>query len=808
MDPADEEKTSFVTERGTYCYKVMPFELKNAGATYQRLISKIFKDQIRKTVEAYIDDMVVKSKKKVDHLKHLQDVFDVLRQYGMKLNPTKCSFGVSSGQFLGHVVNYRGIEASLAQTKALSKNAEPKTIKEVQALMGRIAALSRFISKFSALEPGEKLFLYLGVSSIATSGVLIRCKEEKQYPVFYVSKTMTEAERRYSKAERVILSLVHAKRKLRHYFESHPIIVITIFPIRIILHKPDLLGRMTKWAIELSSFNITYEPRTAVKGQTVADFLLECDSEDMEEDLRGCLWKLFVDGSSNQMEAGIGVKLQTPEGTFLSQALRLEFRATNNEAEYEALLAGLKLAKELKVNGEYETKDETMEAYHYTVIREVRNFEKIEFIQVPREHNEDADRLAYSALVSRETLARVIPVGILNQPSIFEESSGPDPWQVNVIPNEPSWIDSIVTYIRNGTLPEQRDEARKIKSNAAKYAIVHNQLYKRSFSGPYLKCVTLTEARQLLRAIHEGMCGNHSGGRSLAHKAMTQGYFWPNMSRDAEEFSRRFDKCQRAQNKYILLATDYFTKWVEAEPYSSVTQTHIRRFIWSNIIYHFGVPRSIVMDNGTNLDSKQVRELLEEYGINQKLAAVSHTQANEQAEIMNRTIFACIKKKLENRKGKWLDELPNVLWAYRTTPRRPTGESPFAMAYGTEAVIQVEYLVPTVQSLAWNQEQNEKMLRFNLNMLEEKRDAAVIRLGSYQQTLASSHNKRVKHRDFTLGDLVLKKKVGMVKKMMSPCEGPYRIAKIIGKGAYILETMAGRLVNKPWNATSLKRYYM
>ncbi|XP_059637593.1 uncharacterized protein LOC132279586 [Cornus florida] len=422
---------------------------RNAGATYQRLISKIFKEQIGKTVEDYIDDMVVKSKKKADHVQHLRGVFDILRRYGMKLNPTKCSFGVSSGQFLGHMVNLKGIEASPAQANALTKNAEPKTIKEVQTLTGWITALSRFISELSdrckpffdtirshgrqvwgdeqrlvltalkkymqnlpvlsAPKSGEKLFLYLGVSSIATSGVLIRYVEGKQYPVFYVSKTMTEAEGRYSKAERVILLLVHAKRKLR-----------------IILHKPDLSGRMTKWAIELSSFDITYDPRTAVKGQAVADFLLECDSEDVEEDL--C----------------IGIKLQTPEGTALSQALRLEFAATNNEAEYETLLAGIKLAKELKVRnlnvfsdsqlvvrqvrGEYKTKDETMEAYRSAVMREAQNFEKIEFIQIPRECNGDADRLACSASGSGETLAKVVPVGILNQPSIFEEPSGSDPW--------------------------------------------------------------------------------------------------------------------------------------------------------------------------------------------------------------------------------------------------------------------------------------------------------------------------------------------------------------------------------------------
>ena len=149
MDPSDQEKTAFVTSQGTYCYKVMPFGLKNAGATYQRLVNKMFKDQIGDTMEVYIDDMLVKSRLKTDHVTHLQEAFDILRRYRMKLNPTKCSFGVSSGKFLGYMVSHKGIEASPEQVKAITRLKSPQCVKDVQRLTGRLAALNRFISRSS-----------------------------------------------------------------------------------------------------------------------------------------------------------------------------------------------------------------------------------------------------------------------------------------------------------------------------------------------------------------------------------------------------------------------------------------------------------------------------------------------------------------------------------------------------------------------------------------------------------------------------------------------------------------------------------
>ncbi|PKA56186.1 RNA-directed DNA polymerase like [Apostasia shenzhenica] len=147
MAKEDEEKTAFITDYGTYCYKVMPFGLKNAGATYQRMIDAVFKSQRGRNLEAYVDDILVKSKTLTEHLSDLRETLDTLRRYNLKLNPTKCTFGAASGKFLGYLVSARGIEANPDKISAIMSMPSPKTAKEIQKLAGRINSFGRFISK-------------------------------------------------------------------------------------------------------------------------------------------------------------------------------------------------------------------------------------------------------------------------------------------------------------------------------------------------------------------------------------------------------------------------------------------------------------------------------------------------------------------------------------------------------------------------------------------------------------------------------------------------------------------------------------
>ena len=214
IHPPDAEKTSFTTPYGLYYYNMMPFGLKNVGATYQRLVTKMFRPLLDRTMEVYIDDMLVKSKQRPDHAAHLQQAFDILREYGMELNPLKCAFGVSVGRFLGFMVTQRGIKANPVQLKAILHSSALSSKKGIQQLTGRLAALGRFISRFTdrlkpffitlrgvnrakwneecdktfvaikqylkeppilvSPEAGDTLYLYLAASDIAVSAALFK----------------------------------------------------------------------------------------------------------------------------------------------------------------------------------------------------------------------------------------------------------------------------------------------------------------------------------------------------------------------------------------------------------------------------------------------------------------------------------------------------------------------------------------------------------------------------------------------------------------------------------------------------------
>nr|XP_027063201.1 uncharacterized protein LOC113689657 [Coffea arabica] len=749
MSEEDQEKTAFYTDQGVYCYTTMPFGIKNAGTTYQRLINRLFKNQIGRNVEAYVDDILVKSLTTSFFLSDVREVFGVLRDSRMKLNPKKCVFGVTSKKFLGYLVSHRGIEANPDKVKAIQDMSPPRNIRELQRLTGRLAALNRFFSQsaekalpffkvlkkadqftwteecqaaFNKLKqyphplptlasprPEEKLYLYLSAADETVSAVLIR-DEGTQVPVYYVSRALRGPETRYTQVKKLVLGLVHAARRLKPYFHAHPISVRTDQPIRQILVRPEASGRLTKWAVKLGEYDLSYEPRTAIKAQALADFLAELTFTEGPESTSAFaevstpfLWILYVDGSSNGEGSGAGLLLEGPQGEVCSYALRFGFPATNNETEYEILIAGLQLARRLgaqqihvrsdsqlvvrQVLGEYETKDETMQRYLSKVHQLTAYFESFEIQRILRFQNKRADALSRLASTSFSDLNKTDLVEVLSESGYVEEVACP-------VHSEDTWMTPFILFLGPGALPENRAEARKIQRMTARYALRDGELYKGSYLGPWLRCVTPETGRHVLHEIHEGLCGAHVGHRMLAKKALFLGYLWPSIRQDAQDLVLGCPSCQvhapeyhqssnfmvpitspwpfeqwgtdiigpfpRAVGGYTFLVTavDYFTKWVEAEPLSTITGLAIQKFFWKCIVCRFGISQVIISDNGRQFAKNPFKTWCTNLGIKQHFTSVGHPQANGQAENFNRTFLHGLKTRLHRVGSSWWRNSP------------------------------------------------------------------------------------------------------------------------------------------------------
>ncbi|XP_016207175.1 uncharacterized protein LOC107647621 [Arachis ipaensis] len=645
--------------------------------------------------------MVVKTKIGQSHIQDLEEIFAQIRKYSMRLNPEKCAFGVKGGKFLGFILTSRGIEANPEKCQAILDIHSPKTTKEVQRLTGRLAALSRFLpclafksfNFFQCLKKSAKsfswddkceeaflglkqflskppvlqkpmlddpLYLYLSVTDMTISSVLITENNKDQQPVYFVSKSLQNAELRYPKLEKLVLALIFSARRLRPYFQSHTVIVRTAHPLRQILSKPELAGRLIKWSIELSEFDIQFQPRRSVKSQCLADFVAEFTSTSSEE--RSPLWTLFVDGASNPQGAGAGVLLESSDGIVLEYSLRFSFKASNNQAEYEALIARL---REQNHRVDVLSKLATTQAHTATLLQST------------------LDKLSIESATILTTLSKE------------------------------SWQEPYIQYLRHGSIPKEIGDKSKFRRQASFFTLLNNTLYRRGYSRPLLKCLDRSEADLLLAKAHEGICGIHCGARSLAQKVLRAGFYWPTIWEDSRRKVRTCDNCQKhspiinmpaehlhhsvvswpfnrwgidilgpfptapRQVKFLVVAIDYFSKWIEVQPLAKITSSQMISFVWKHIICRFSIPSHIVTDNGRQFANNTFKEFLQNLKIKQHFSSVENPQSNGLAEAANKVILQVLKKKLDNAKGLWAELIPEVLWAYNTTVHSTTKETPF-----------------------------------------------------------------------------------------------------------------------------------
>ncbi|XP_071699850.1 uncharacterized protein [Rutidosis leptorrhynchoides] len=395
-----------------------------------------------------------------------------------------------------------------------------------------------------------------------------------------------------------------------------------------------------------------------------------------------------------------------------------------------------------QVNGGFEAKGFSMKHYLQLVEKISKKFETLEFVQIPRNKNKKADVLRKLATLTFDHLHKKVLVEVLKDKSVNEKV-------VVAIVEErvPCWITPYVKYLQDRILPTDSMEARRIRVSAPLYVLENVILYRKSFSGPNLRCLTPQQAIDVVKEMHEGLCAQHSGYRTIVGRIMGQGYYWQSIYKDTADVIKTCDYYQRHGT-------------VQGLP-------------------KYGLPNEIVSDNGKQFADNPFRSWCEELNIKQTFTSVAHPQANG----------------LGLSQTKWVDEVPYVLWAHRITSKRSTGETPFSLVYGTEAVIPAEIRVPTQRILAFDTENNSSILRENLNLLEERRIMAAIRQADAKQKMAKYYNKRVRYVQFKEGDLVLRDNEASRQEKqgkLGPCwEGPYKVVKAHPNGSYTLSAPSG-----------------
>nr|GEX30551.1 reverse transcriptase domain-containing protein [Tanacetum cinerariifolium] len=486
----------------------------------------------------------------------------------------------------GYKVNAAELKVCPDKVEAVLSLPSPKCLKDVQRLNGKLASLNRLLSKsveksllffktlkkctkksdfqwtakaetafkqmkkliaelpmLTAPKEKEELIIYLAAAKEAINAVLMTERDEKQVPIYFVRHALQGSKINYTAMEKLILALVSASKRLKRYFQAHTIIVITGQQIKQILSNPEIKGRLLKWSFKLKEHDIHYRQRTRII-------------------MHRWLWRR--PNTYESRRNGIHI------------CLRFRFDVTNNEAEYKALMADLRIAERI-------------------------------------------DALSKMASTSFAHLSKQVLIEELKEKSIVEKEV------LAVVEEERrTWMTLSHEYPTKEIIPEEKRKARAIRHKAGRYAVTNGILYKKSFLRPWLRCVGPLQENYVLREIHDGSCSMHAGPRSVVAKTLRSGYYWPTMHADARKLIGECNSCQihhpelmnRQQNltlitsplpfykwgidiagplsegpgkvKFLILAIDYFTKWIEAKPIAAIIGAQIKKFVWDNIVCRKG----------------------------------------------------------------------------------------------------------------------------------------------------------------------------------------------------------------------------
>nr|GEV29490.1 reverse transcriptase domain-containing protein [Tanacetum cinerariifolium] len=717
-----QKKRGQAPERNKAIYEEVE-KLVDAGIMKERLVDKAFQKQIGRNLKVYVDDLVIRSCTEEEVIRDIEETFKTLREINMKLNPQKCTFRMREGTFLGYKVNPGRLKVCPDKVEAVLSLLSPKCLKDVKKLNGKLASLNRFLSKsakkslsfFKTLKKSDfqwtaeaKTTFKQIKKSIAKLPMLTAPKEKEELIIYLAA---------VKEAASAVLMTERDGKQMLIYFVSRA----------------------------LQGPKINYTP--------MKKLILSLDTVMKDEEVLSDPWILFTDGSSCIDGSGAGLIIANPEGMEFTYGLRFRFDATNNEAEYEALIAGLRIAKRIGVKNLQANVDSRLVANQVNGTHVANEPGKWE--------NKKAYALSKIASTSFAHLSKQVLVEELKEKSI-------DKKEVLAVVEEEghTWMTPIHEYLVEGILPEERKKARAIRRKARRYAATDEVLYKKSFLRPWLCCVEPLQANYVLIEIHEGSCSMHAGPRSVVAKSLRSGYYWPTMHTNSRKLTRECKDCQvhrpvpknlqlnltpitspwplykwgidiarpfpkgPGKVKFLIVAIDYFTKWIEAKPMATIIGAQIK-----------------------NLGITHLKIGAKNY-VSASVSPPLNTLKPGLVERVNRSLGEGIKARLDKRRKNWLKEISHVLWVHRTMIKSSNGETPFSLTYGAEVVIPVKIGMPTLRNAEVDVIKNDKAPRVSLDLLEEKREHAAIQEAKSKAKMKKYYNARVHNTSFRPGDLV------------------------------------------------------
>ena len=752
MEPQSQEKTAFCTSSGLYEFRVMPFGLCNAPATFQRLMETVLAGLARESCMVYLDDILVIGKSFDEHLQNLRRVFTRLREAGLSLKPRKCRLGMHSVEYLGYVVTEAGIAADPKKVTAVCDFPIPKDLKALRSFVGLASYYRRFIPSFSRvaaplfeLTKKDMPFLWSAkcqsafeslkqaltqapvltfprfdtgflletdASGVGLGAVLAQEQDDgTTRPIAYASRTLQPHERNYGVTELEALGVVWAVRHFRHYLFGQRCNVFTDHEaLKALLNTPHPSGKLARWGLSLQELDLHI---------------------------------------------------------------------------------------------------------HYC----------------PGSKNSHADALSrYPTESSDQQGDEVSRVATLQPDVALAKGGDKDPGIAARQEQDPSLV-PIRHYLRDGLLPSNEKEAQRLILEHPCYSLIDGVLYRIWKDGTLRLVPPVNDRQMLFLEAHAGRFGGHLREHKV-HSQLSRHYWWEGMRRDIASWCHACETCASrrvgrplrpplvplpvagafdrvgvdvvqfvrsdAGNQYAAVFIDYLTKWVEVFPTKDQTALTIARLLVEEVISRHGVPRELLSDRGAAFLSSLIQEVCKVMGLRKVNTTAYHPQGDGLVERFNRTLIEMLSKTVKQGGKDWDDQLPYVLFAYRTSVQESTQESPFHLLYGRDPCL------PTEEALAMPATRHQ----FDVGSYQEELVTGLQKAWELaRQQVKKAQQRQRRNYDRTAGPVKLRvgdrvylyiptAKRGKAHKFARPFRGPYRVVHLYDNGADI------RPVDKPQQATT------